>query len=459
MASGNHGHPLAFLETSVINEWVTQTTSAAKLFNPRFDPTVRELTPAPSIKQGLESLQHLPGALLLDSSMQIQSSVAQPLGRFSFLMADPFDQVIVDVAAADPFQTIQSLLKRFRTDSIPDLPPMQGGIAGLFSYDLNQSLEKISRSPGNEFELPAIAAGAYDTVVAWDHEQNRCWVVSQGFPETDGAIRKDRANSRARFFVDLLTSVNPTQKSETQFQNATLADEPSPSFEVDGPVGLVSNFSRARYMAAVKKCIDYIHAGDVFQINLAQRLLFPANASSIELYQQLRQCNPAPFSGFFDLSQISPFDAQIISASPERFLSVRDRIVETRPIKGTRRRTRRPMVDIQAKQELLASVKDRAENTMIVDLMRNDLSPVCCDDSIRVTQLCELEEYQSVMHLVSAVQGRLPRRVGPSRCAGCDQEWFFLRSEAPDHSPASPHSRPGNHRFHLRCSFDTHRND
>ena len=157
----------------------------------------------------------------------------------------------------------------------------------------------------------------------------------------------------------------------------------------------------------MQKCIDYIVAGDVFQINLAQHLLHPATTDSLSLYLRLRHCNPAPFAGYFDLSGITETDAQIISASPERFVSVRDRIVETRPIKGTRPRTGRPMVDIRARDRLLASEKDRAENTMIVDLMRNDLSLVCTDESIRVEQLCKLESYQSVLHLVSSVTGKL----------------------------------------------------
>ncbi len=161
----------------------------------------------------------------------------------------------------------------------------------------------------------------------------------------------------------------------------------------------------------MKKCIDYIYAGDVFQINLSQRLLYPANCDAATLYQRLRRCNPAPFGGYFDMSGCGTA-AQIVSASPERFFSVRDRIVETRPIKGTRRRTGTPLVDIHARGKLESSVKDRAENTMIVDLMRNDLSRCCEDDSICVTQLCELEAYQSVLHLVSAVQGRLRPQSG-----------------------------------------------
>ena len=281
---------------------------------------------------------------------------------------------------------------------------MQGGIAGLFSYDLNQSFDNIPTSKNDEFKVPAIVVAAYDIVIAWDHETDQAWIISQGFPETDLGLRRDRANLRVAYFKEILDSKQIQSASKHPRQAAI---ELSQSFASNRLEGLLSNFSEPDYINAVQKCIDYIYAGDVFQINLAQRLLFPATCDSVELYGRLRNCNPAPFAGYFDLSKISSCDAQIISASPERLCSARDRIVETRPIKGTRKRTGRPMVDIQARQQLLSSVKDRAENTMIVDLMRNDLSIVCEPDSVCVTQFCELEEYQSVMHLVSSVQAKL----------------------------------------------------
>ena len=152
----------------------------------------------------------------------------------------------------------------------------------------------------------------------------------------------------------------------------------------------------------VERGIKYIYDGDVYQVNLAQRLLVPANVESIELYRRLATVNPAPFAGWFDLGNV-----QILSCSPERLAVLRGRRVETRPIKGTRKRTGFPEVDLVRKMELLSSEKDRSENVMIVDLMRNDLSRVCADDSVRVRQLMEIEAYQSVMHLVSAVEGEL----------------------------------------------------
>lgn len=370
---------------------------------------VRELTPAPDVVHCFERLAGLPGCLFLDSSMKVASPQGQPLGRFSFLMADPFETVQVPLGATDPLAEIDRLLKQFRCESIANLPPMQGGIAGLFSYELNRSFEDVPAPKADEFQIPAIVVGAYDVVIAWDHHQDRCWIVSQGFPETDTLARQRRAKSRTEFFVDQINSslpAAPTAKSESGMGKLS-RDQLAAQFATHGPPELTSNFSQQAYVEAVQKCIDFVFAGDVFQINLAQRLLYPAKCDSVELYRRLRDCNPSPFGGYFDIGGISDCDAQIISASPERLCSVRDRIVETRPIKGTRRRSGRPMVDILARDELLSSQKDRAENTMIVDLMRNDLSIVCEHDSVRVTQLCELESYQSVMHLVSSIEGTL----------------------------------------------------
>ena len=178
-------------------------------------------------------------------------------------------------------------------------------------------------------------------------------------------------------------------------------------YAVTGPKGLTSNFSESSFTEAVQKCVDYIWAGDVFQINLAQQLRVAANCDPVELYSRLKAANPAPFSGYFDFEVEGFASTQIVSSSPERLVAVNQGHVETRPIKGTRPRTGQPLVDIWAREKLNNSVKDIAENTMIVDLMRNDFSKVCTDPSVTVTQLCEMEEYASVMHLVSSVEGQL----------------------------------------------------
>ena len=171
---------------------------------------------------------------------------------------------------------------------------------------------------------------------------------------------------------------------------------------------MTSNFDRAGYLKAARRAIDYIHAGDCFQVNLSQRLLHRATLPPLELYDRLRRRNPAPFAGYFDLG-----DFAIASASPERFLRVENGEVSTRPIKGTRPRGATPEEDERQKWALLDSEKDRAENVMIVDLLRNDLGRVCAYGSVRVEALCRLESYRTVHHLVSEVRGRLRPGLGP----------------------------------------------
>ncbi|MBX6364578.1 MAG: aminodeoxychorismate synthase component I, partial [Gemmatimonadetes bacterium] len=180
------------------------------------------------------------------------------------------------------------------------------------------------------------------------------------------------------------------------------------TFPVPGIPGVASTFSRAGYLDVVARTREYILAGDIFQANLSQRLEAVWDAPPFELYERLRGRNPAPFAAYFDLG-----DAAVVSASPERFLRLRGDRVETRPIKGTAPRGLTPMHDMALERALRTSEKDRAENVMIVDLLRNDLARVCVDDSVEVPELCVIERYPSVHHLVSTVRGRLRSGLGP----------------------------------------------
>jgi para-aminobenzoate synthetase component 1 len=293
-------------------------------------------------------------------------------------------------------------LAAFPVASLPEMPPFQGGAAGLFSYDLGRSLERLPAPQFDEFVVPAMALGLYDVVIAFDHAHERAWIISQGLPEIDRDRRQRRAEARLQQMLGwLLGDGQPRARQESRMPPVLVSDL-CPQYSVPGPAGLTSNFSESMYLDAVQRAIDYIFAGDLFQVNIAQRLLLPAHDDAVSLYLRLRRRNPATFAGYFDLG-----DFQICSASPERFLQVHDRQVEARPIKGTRQRTARPEADLYAGAELRASEKDRAENVMIVDLLRNDLARVCTPESVRVTQLCQLESYAYVQHLVSAVEGRL----------------------------------------------------
>jgi para-aminobenzoate synthetase component 1 len=363
-------------------------------------PLVEELHPAPQPEDAWLALCQLPHCLFLDSALPHPT-----LGRYSFLAADPFDVLIAPAAAgqggSDALALLEHKLQRYPAAALADLPPFQGGAAGLISYDFNRSLERVPAPRCDEFGVPALAMGLYDVVLAFDHAQQRAWIVSQGFPETSAEARRRRATERLAQMRQRLTAPRHSAAPGRDTHPLAVADL-APQFAAGGVSGLASNFSADAYRDAVRRAVDYIHAGDVFQVNLAQRLLYPAHGSAVELYRRLRRRNPATFAGYFDLGQF-----QIASASPERFLSVRGGHVEARPIKGTRQRTALPEADMYAGEGLLQSEKDRAENVMIVDLLRNDLSRVCTPNSVRVTQLCELETYQYVQHLVSAIVGDL----------------------------------------------------
>lgn len=368
-------------------------------------PVVVELRPPPDVESALVALAAQPHSILLDSALRDPR-----LGRYSFLTADPFEYFTVAANQTDGLHQLAEKLRAWNAVARPELPPFQGGAAGLLSYDLGRSLERIPAPGVDEFQIPVMAVGLYDTVLAFDHVEHRAWLISQGFPDTDTSRRRSRAQSRIEQFQNWLRTPRRNIASLIA-TDALAASELAPQFPMPGPAGLTSNFSRDAYYDAIQRAIEYIHAGDIFQVNLAQRLLFPARGDSLSLYLRLRQCNPAPFAGWFDLGH-----AQIVSASPERFVRVRrvgyahqhsELQVEARPIKGTRRRTAWAEADLFAGDDLLQSEKDRAENVMIVDLLRNDLSRVCEPDSVRVTQLCSLETYQFVQHLVSAVEGTL----------------------------------------------------
>jgi para-aminobenzoate synthetase component 1 len=359
-------------------------------------PLTLELARPPEPEQAFLRFAARPHCVFFDSALRHPT-----LGRYSFLACDPFHwQTTAWNVGGDPLGDLGARLASFTSPHVPELPPFQGGAAGLFGYELGRTLEKLPAARWDEFQWPPLAIGLYDVVLAYDHEQDRAWLVSQGWPETDPVRRRRRAASRLEEMAALLQS--PPAALVRQPRRAKPQAELAPAHAFDDRPGLLSNLSPAEYRRAIEQGIEYIRAGDIFQVNLAQRLLVPASAGSVELYLRLRKANAATFAGYFDLG-----DRQLASASPERFLQLNDGLAETRPIKGTRGRSRRPEADLFAGDDLLASDKDRAENVMIVDLLRNDLSRVCLPDTVQVTQLCELEVYAYVQHLVSAVRGRL----------------------------------------------------
>jgi para-aminobenzoate synthetase component 1 len=335
-----------------------------------------------------------PGALFLDSAVPGGAT-----GRYSFIAADPWAVLrsrdgAISLAgrrwAGDPFAALAAVLAERAVAPRPELPPFQTGAAGYLAYDLGRHVERLPRHARDDQGYPDLLLGLYDTTLAFDHRERRAWIFSSGAPEADGAARAARARARLAEVLALLDGPAPA--------------EPATPF---GAVAPVAEMDRATFVAGVRRAIDYIQAGDIYQANLSQRFRadLPAGFDAHALYRALRRRNPAPFAAYLALDEVT-----IASASPERFLRLRDGLAETRPIKGTRPRGATAAEDRALAEALLASAKDRAENLMIVDLLRNDLSRVC--SGVAVPALCALESFATVHHLVSVVTGRLRAGAG-----------------------------------------------
>ncbi len=359
---------------------------------------VHELESVPDVAAALLAFQAEPQLLLLDSARHDQR------GRYSFLMADPVRSYVIDQPqlGMDPFAAIRVDLAQWSSPTLAGLPPFQGGAAGMLTYELGHCWEHLPVVPHNEFQIPAAVIGIYDWVIAWDHSQDRAWVIVQelGRPASTVQLRQQHVLEHLanREQLQPREPLNAATQATTAFQRTPAM----PGFPATNVPGVSSNFSRDRYLVAAQQVIDYIFAGDIFQANLSQRLLWPTVEHPLEIYRRLRAANPAPFGGFLQYD-----DWAVLSSSPERFLELRGKSVKTRPIKGTRQRHREPQLDLFRQDELRESHKDHAENVMIVDLLRNDLSRVCAPGSIQVPELCTVETFETVSHLVSEVVGEL----------------------------------------------------
>ena len=326
----------------------------------------------------------------------LHSAVSDERGRHSLLAMEPFGVLTCrdGVVAIDgrpvegrPFEVLRSQMAQHRLAPAPGVP-FAGGAIGYLGYELGRHLETVPQPPPDDMDFAEMELLLCDLVVAIDNAEGRAWIVSSGLPETGAHARRARARERLDHAEARLAGASP------------LADPPAPS----SAPRIDSGFTREGYEAAVRRVIDYILAGDVFQANLSQRFRteLPEELSPFDLFHRLQRRNPAPFAAYLKLG-----DVVVASSSPERFLRLEGRHVETRPIKGTRPRGSTPAEDAALAAELAASEKDRAENVMIVDLLRNDLSRVCTDESVAVPQLCAVERFATVMHLVSSVTGEL----------------------------------------------------
>lgn len=326
-----------------------------------------------------------PWSIFLDSGYP-----ARDLGRYDIIAARPSVTLVTRgnetrvterntdfISTDDPFELVKSYLGP-QVQNLSGLP-FCGGAMGYFAYDLGRRIEKLPEKAQHDIDVPDMAIGIYDWAVIVDHQLRRTWLYSMGRDE------QTLANWNA------LQSIFQT--------NVAAEDEP---IKVNGEVN--ANLDREHYARAFHRIKQYIRAGDCYQVNLAQRFDVGLSGSSWGIYRALRKLNPAPFAAFMNLDNCA-----ILSTSPERFLKVTGGVVETKPIKGTRRRSSFAFEDSELARELLESEKDRAENLMIVDLLRNDLGKNCKTGTIAVPKLYALESYATVHHLVSTVTGRLAK--------------------------------------------------
>jgi para-aminobenzoate synthetase component 1 len=340
-----------------------------------------------------ESFRDLPGLVLLESARPGRNA------RWTYLTADPVAVLDEPAAGADPFAVARELLARLDRGSgggVDDAPPFIGGLAGYLAYDLGHSLERLPTISTEDQGLPLLGLALHDWVIAWDRRTGAAWLAGRAIDGDVGRLDRRLAEVRDR--------VRRPRVAEA-------------GAEVGEPAGLLfhSSLDRQAYEAGVEAVRSFVARGDIYQANLTRRLETPFSADPWPLYRRLRTGDPSLFSAYLDLGRAPGAGPRaLLSASPEPFLSVdRAGAVKADPIKGTRPRGRSRDEDLALACELLASGKDRAENVMIVDVLRNDLGRVCRPGSVRVPRLCRLERTAAVQHLVSTVTGQL----GPGRDA------------------------------------------
>ncbi|NSW89571.1 MAG: aminodeoxychorismate synthase component I [Firmicutes bacterium] len=324
----------------------------------------------------------------------------EKLGKYSFIGFDPqlvfksknnkiniIEKGVYRTFYGNPFQKLKEILSKYKIDYRSEFPFM-GGLVGYLSYDLCHHIEKLPRTAIDDVNIPDCFLGMYDGIIIIDHVKNKVYIAALGI--------KDRAEN-------IVTEIsNKIYRAEEKSIKRNISNNISNINKKNNPVKLKANFTKDEYIKAIKKVKDYIKNGDIYQVNLTQRFECNMEGSPYELYAKLRNINPAPFASFIDFGE-----GYIVSSSPERFIQIKNRVIETRPIKGTRPRGKTPEEDSKNRNDLLSSEKDRAELLMITDLERNDLGKVSKIGTVKVTELFHLEEYATVYHLVSTIQGEM----------------------------------------------------
>jgi para-aminobenzoate synthetase component I len=350
-----------------------------------------------------ERIAQQPWAMLLDSGQMLDANTGKAgsqYGRYDILVAEPFITLVTrgeqtevtqngeaKISEEDPFLLLKNILAQYSAPN-SDLPfaggalPFAGGALGYFGYDLGRRLEKLPSIAANDAQLPEMMIGIYDWALVVDHREKHSFLASHGMQPN---ARENLARLQAIFNAP---SGAPVLNS---------------GFEVVSDIEY--NLPQPQYSRAFAKIKAYISAGDCYQVNLAQRFRLQVQGDSWQMYHKLRELSPAPFMAFMNLPLNKAENLQVLSNSPERFIQITGNHVETRPIKGTRPRSGNAEQDAIYSKELLTSEKDKAENLMIVDLMRNDLSKNC--EGVQVNKLFQLQSFANVHHLVSIIVAKL----------------------------------------------------
>jgi len=326
------------------------------------------------------------------------------INRYSFIGFDPYlifkskgqeiqieEKGHVCSAKGDPIKRLRELVSQFKLVGGAELPPFSGGAVGYLSYDARHFFERLPGMAPDDLKIPDIYFVFTDKVIAFDHYNDRFFIICQTRP--GGYSLHDAEKELRRLEAEFFSGE----------KNGDGQQETVP-FHLFSGDRITSNFTRDEFKSMVLKAKEYIKNGDIYQANLSQRLSVSIKGDPWDLYKILRRINPSPFASYLDFDEV-----KIVSSSPERLLLVKGDKVETRPIAGTRPRGRSNSEDKRLSRRLILSPKERAEHIMLVDLERNDLGRVCKYGTVEVNELMTLENYSHVIHIVSNVRGRLRR--------------------------------------------------
>jgi anthranilate synthase component 1 len=329
-------------------------------------------------------------AFLLESAEQ-----GQRVGRYSFIGVRPRAVLRWSLAdGGDPYALAAADLARFSQAPIADAPPFTGGAVGFFGYDLVRTVEPLEPANPDALGLPDMALMLTDLLVTFDHLKHTVTILANADLDAEPDVERAYAIAAQRI-------------AEVRAQLTGPVPRPERPTEKRQPPAFESNMTRERFEAMVARIVEYIHAGDAFQVVPSQRWSAAVPVEAFSIYRGLRAVNPSPYMYYLDFG-----DFQIAGASPEPLLTVTGRHVSTKPIAGTRHRGATPEEDRRIADDLLADEKERAEHVMLVDLGRNDLGRVCEYGTVAVDELMEIEFYSHVMHIVSSVSGTLRPGVG-----------------------------------------------